>query len=134
MLTSAHVLILSPQGELILQLHSTNPDVISTWGGATEGNETPMQTLRRELQEELGLNVPAAELIPWKVYTKTKKLHGEDRQVHLFTMTRRLDPTALTIYEGEGYVLVQPTDNLDQLPLSRAAHDFVPDFFKEKLA
>jgi 8-oxo-dGTP diphosphatase len=136
MIHVANVLILTPDGALILQQRDTkagisNPGQISAWGGSIESGETPRQAARRELAEELGLQVAEDDLEPWQVYHKNHAVHGEDTEVHLFRLKQRIDPATVTVYEGQGYYLLRPTDQITGVNLTRAAQDFVPAFFAE---
>ncbi len=135
---AAHVLILSPDNELILQ-HRDNKvglhgaDQITTWGGACEPGESPLEAATRELGEELGLTVAESDLVFWRQYKKTKEKHGRELAVHLFILKTRIVPASLTVYEGQGYRLVKATDNFNVIKFSPLAGEFVRDFFKEGL-
>jgi 8-oxo-dGTP pyrophosphatase MutT (NUDIX family) len=136
MLQTANVILLSPDYKLILQLRDDRPGIscpgqITAFGGTCEKNETPLEAAKREMKEELGLDLQDGDLTFWKVYRKTLAKHGEDSEVNLFALNYPLRPEELTVYEGQGYVLVSADDDFADIKLTRAAQDFVRDFFKE---
>lgn len=59
---SSDVLFRNPAGEILL----VNPNYKPDWdlpGGMAEANESPLDAARREVTEELGLNVPAGRVL-----------------------------------------------------------------------
>jgi 8-oxo-dGTP diphosphatase len=135
MIRTANVILHTSNGQLILQQRDdkpgiSNPGEITAFGGSCGPQEEPLQAAKREMQEELGLNLQDSELEFWKIYRKTMDKHGEDAEVNLFILERPLNPEELTVYEGQGYCLVAPGDDLDRLKLTTAARDFVAEYFQ----
>jgi ADP-ribose pyrophosphatase YjhB (NUDIX family) len=60
-LDSTEVALLTPKGEIILQVRSQN-EGIGLWGGSIEYGETPIEGAIREVFEETGLRLEAREL------------------------------------------------------------------------
>ena len=136
MIQTANVMLLTDDGKLILQLRDDKPGIscpgqITAFGGMCESNEIPLETAKREMQEELGLRLNDDDLTPWTVFRKTMAEHGEDSFVNLFVLGHSLRPEELTVYEGQGYFLVSPDDDLDKINFTPAARQFVAQFFKE---
>ncbi len=74
-------LIISHDYQLLLQQRGsdwpTYPDYISAFGGRIEAGETPTEGIIRELQEELGAQVTAAELHYLGAVTEASSKHKE---------------------------------------------------------
>ena len=67
------------QGDCVLLCHRHPqrrwyPDVWDMPGGHIHTSESPADALRRELQEELGVNVELPDDEPWRVLTPTAEL------------------------------------------------------------
>lgn len=109
---------INPDGKILLQQRDDRPDLLypghwTTFGGAIEGDETPDEAMRRELWEEIELELP---MTLWKVEqfvlkTGDTELHGEN-----FIYVGRIDRPAETIvlHEGQalGYFGVEDLDHL----------------------
>ena len=68
-------LVLTQDNMILLQQRGSSkwhkfPGFLSTFGGGIEIGESPMQALVRELKEELGANVLAAEVVHLGAYTE----------------------------------------------------------------
>ena len=50
-----------------------NPNKWGFFGGSSEGDETPVQTFIREMQEELGIELVESEIIPLCDYENIKR-------------------------------------------------------------
>lgn len=136
MLKTANVIILTPDGKVILQLRDDKPGIscpgqITAFGGSCEKNEEPLQAAKREMKEELGLDLQDKDLTFWKAYRKTVMEHGEDSLVNLFILNYPLQAKEITVFEGQGYFLVSPDDDFNSINFTPAARHFISDFFKE---
>ncbi len=68
-------LVLTQDNKILLQQRGSSkyhkfPGFLSTFGGCIESGESPMQALVRELKEELGADIVAAEVIHLGAYTE----------------------------------------------------------------
>ena len=114
-------------GKLLVTLrddfaHIPFPNVWDLPGGGREGSETPLQTLNREVMEEVGLTIPA-EAIVWQ-----RRYQSVSRPQHhvYFYVARMPAETEKTIVfgdEGQGWQLM---DLYDFLALTRVVPSFAP--------
>ncbi|MEY4731217.1 MAG: hypothetical protein RL681_163 [Candidatus Parcubacteria bacterium] len=61
-----------------------------------EAGEEPLAALKRELREELGLDISANEVSALNTYQKTEEQDGGDASIHVF-MVKGIDSAALKI-------------------------------------
>ncbi|MBK8027861.1 MAG: NUDIX domain-containing protein [Chloroflexi bacterium] len=97
-------------GEVLLQQRDHTPGIAypgawTIFGGAVEEGETPDEAIRRELMEELELEIP---LEYWHTYVcPVRSIPGDlDVLVHVYVgeLTRPIE--SLTLHEGQGMALV----------------------------
>jgi 16S rRNA (adenine1518-N6/adenine1519-N6)-dimethyltransferase len=122
---SVHIFIFNKQGELYLQKRSPRKDQYpdhwdSSAAGHNDPGETPSQTAQRELQEELGLEIPLTEVLQYPACPETG---GEF--VTLFE-ARTDDPIKLNLEEATTGAFFTP-DQLTQL-LSDPQQKIAPGF------
>lgn len=74
-------IILSQDKKIILQKRGddfyTYPGYLCAFGGKVEPNETPLETIIRELKEELDVDIPASELVFISAYTEEISKHND---------------------------------------------------------
>lgn len=78
MVVRVAIAILSQDGQVLMQLRDNIPNIIypgywGFFGGHLEPGETPMEALKREIQEEINYAVPAAKL--FGIYSDSR--HGQ---------------------------------------------------------
>lgn len=127
----AGALLLTTDNKIILQQRDNKPEImnpgqITFFGGSVEEGETPDEAIVRELQEELGLTVSEPKL--YKIFQKTKALHGEDREMHIYVL-RSVRPASLQVAEGKGFILISKNDNLLEYNLTAFAREVVSNYF-----
>lgn len=100
------ILLITPEGDLI----TMHRDTISTirdsgcygiFGGATEGNETPLETAIREITEETNLRPQVTDFEFFKTYYQQRDGMTTPATLHIFIL-RDINPNTLKIYEGQG--------------------------------
>jgi len=76
-----------------------NPNSWAFFGGLNEGQESPVKTFRREMQEELSLGLDETACIPLVDY------FNEELQTHrfVFYVVSRVKKSELVLGEGEGF-------------------------------
>lgn len=121
-------LLVNPAGEVLLQLRDDDPALLypGHWtipGGHVEPGETPAEAIRRELREEMALDVPLT-------YWRTVDAPRADYMVQqtFFTGSLEADAADLPLYEGQTVRFVGP-DDLADLPLAFGFGEILRQFF-----
>lgn len=107
-------------GRLLLLLRDDRPDIVSpgVWsfpGGGIEPGETPQEAAAREMREELGIRVSAADCRPFaRVQT------GPPRKVQILVhrLTLDISPCDIVLGEGAGFAFFTPRQ-AESLPFSQ---------------
>ncbi|HXF51552.1 MAG TPA: NUDIX domain-containing protein [Dehalococcoidia bacterium] len=128
---SAGVLLLDPQGRVLLQLRDDRPDIMfpNHWGligGAAEPGETPVETALREVREETGLTLAPEALRPFRVYTWPADDSGRDYALHMFVAVIDPRPDELRPSEGQEVRFFDPSE-VEALPLAYNHRDILRD-------
>src|SRR5262249_4607786 len=109
---------INTEGKILLQLRDDRPDLIfpghwTTFGGMVEDGETPAEALRRELLEEIELELP---MKLWRVENYSMEQDGQSIVIESFIYVGRIDlaTSEITLNEGQalGYFGVEDLDNL----------------------
>lgn len=82
------VIITNLGGDVLLLKHSYGPDVWSLPGGGLARGEDPMEAARREVREELGIELPRVDATG----TLEEVLSGSPHTAHLFAATCDQNP------------------------------------------
>ena len=93
-------------GRMLLQQRGANSSHPRTWGffgGKRERNERPVQTLRREISEEIGMNLESEKIIPLNKFT------SQDNKFvyHTFVILVQDEFIPVLNNESSGYAWVQ---------------------------
>jgi len=106
--------ILHREGRVLLQHRDDDPAIRwpgawALFGGHMEPNESPEETARREIEEELGLSLEGTlELV----------YHGTSESVErwIYAAPLLVLPDSLTLAEGQGMALIS-SDDVDGYPV-----------------
>lgn len=107
-------LLVDTNGKLIAQQRDdkpgiTNPGMVSLFGGTSHEGEPPTETLRRELQEELELEVNSSNLLLQTV----KCENGANVACSIYIVTG-VDAEKLKLHEGAGFATGTPEELLSR--------------------
>ena len=107
-------LLVDTNGKLIAQQRDdkpgiTNPGMVSLFGGTSHEGESPIETLRRELEEELELEVNSNNLLLQTI----KHENGTNVACSIYIVTG-VDTKKLKLHEGAGFAVGTPEDLLSR--------------------
>jgi 8-oxo-dGTP diphosphatase len=109
---------INAEGKILLQQRDDRPDLNypgywTTFGGKVEDGETPDEAMRRELLEEIELDLP---MILWKVEEYPMERNGQRIVVEGHIYVGRIDhaESEITLNEGQalGYFALEDLDRL----------------------
>ena len=120
MIEIAGTLLFTPEGKVVLHRRDekapTSPNLLGLFGGHAEEDETPEATARRELAEEISLDVTRLTL-----QQIGKFLLIQDGQEVQFTTYRTIVPTTeFEVYEGVGAEIYSIEEALARQDLTRS--------------
>jgi len=131
----AFALILTKENNVLVQQRDTNSKIensgkISMFGGSLHDNEDLLVGLRRELLEELELDIEGYKIEKFNVYKKTKELDGINHSVHVWIIYDA-DLNALKLHEGKAIVSNKPELILNNPKLTRVTKLALQDLIKK---
>lgn len=123
-------ILYNPQGQVLLYQRDKKPTLSfpgywSTLGGAVELGETPAEAIRRELEEEIELEVPVQF---WKVFERP---HSSGITIIQYVFVGYLDRpvTELVLNEGQALAYFEETE-LTTLPIGFEFKTLLQEFFQ----
>ncbi len=129
------VILTSADGRILLQQRDDKPDLHypgwwTIFGGYVEDGETPEAAIRRELMEELRIDLPVTH---WRTYDcPVRSIPGEvHTRNYVFTAALDRPVESLTLSEGQGMRLFTP-EEAAPLVLAFAQHLILRDYLREK--
>ncbi|MHB8903656.1 MAG: NUDIX domain-containing protein [Patescibacteria group bacterium] len=129
----AGALMIEKSGEVILQKRDNNPNIINSgkitlFGGGVEESETVESCLKREIKEEVDINIINFEY--FGLYKKRQATHGDECDCYVY-LVRNIDIKKVKVNEGQGYVLVSADDNYLTEEYSLITQSVLRDYFRE---
>ena len=110
----AGALLMDANGKLVVQKRDdkpgiTNPGMVSLFGGTSHEGESPAETLRRELQEELELDIN-----PDNILLQTVKHENGINVACSIYLIEGVDVDTLNLHEGAGFAVGTPEELLSR--------------------
>ena len=126
-------LLIGESGKVILQKRDNNPNILNSgmitlFGGRVEKLETTEDCLKREIKEEVSINIINFKY--FGLYKKRQATHGEDCDCYVY-LVRDLDLKKIKVNEGQGYVLISASDNYLTDEYSLITQSVLRDYFRE---
>lgn len=111
-------ILISTENEFILQLRDDKPGIaspgkVANFGGNIEEGEEPVDTMVREIYEELNIKLSRNDLIPLGCIIKQDKLTGGKNKAHLF-LVKSINKKDLILNEGQAIVYINTNKTLDE--------------------
>jgi 8-oxo-dGTP pyrophosphatase MutT (NUDIX family) len=107
------VILKNEQGELLLVRHTYGPGDWTFPGGSIEGGESPEQTARREMKEELSVQI--YDLQVHGSFVSTKEYKRDHITVCSGSVTETLNPSPFEIAETQWFSRDHLPDELRQV-------------------
>jgi 8-oxo-dGTP pyrophosphatase MutT (NUDIX family) len=132
MLKLSVIIFRNNEGKILLQFRDSNaPSQALAWsffGGTAEDNESPMDTLIREVDEELGLQVSSANtrLLAERHWISPNS--GKEKMVYLYEGISVLDWADFVVREGAGAAFLTKDEILTIKNVSLLARTFIADY------
>jgi len=124
-------LLVDTNGKLIAQQRDdkpgiTNPGMVSLFGGTSHEGESPIETLRRELEEELELEVNSNNLLLQTI----KHENGTNVACSIYIVTG-VDTEKLKLHEGAGFATGTPEELLSR-PVTGVTQQAIEAFMAQR--
>ncbi|TAL58308.1 MAG: NUDIX domain-containing protein, partial [Legionella sp.] len=135
---TAGVVLIDQEGHFLLQKRDdkptiNNPGMLTSFGGAVEGEETNKEAAVRELLEETNLtDVTQPDLQYLTTVYQPTTIQGIPRYITYYTLSN-IEPKTLEIYEGQGFQSVDPLrEPLENLPLSEPTREMIAAYRQQR--
>jgi len=124
------IIILDEDGDIFLQQKDkyapSNPNRWALWGGGSEEDESSVETIIREVKEELNISIDPSALTHIKEYKMEK--HDDEMQVSVFLMSLKKNQKPI-LGEGKGLGFFNQQE-IQCLRISPFAQQILADFFE----
>ena len=131
----AHAILVTEDNNILLQERDIlpgliNSGLISMFGGTIKSNEDVTAGLKRELREELKLDLSEKKIEKLGTYKKTKKIDGVEWTVNVFIVSH-IKPQELILTEGRSIVSTNAKDVLKNKKLTRVTRLAIKDYLNK---
>ncbi len=131
----AGALLIEKSGKVILQKRDNNPNIVNSgkitlFGGSVEDSETAEDCLKREIKEEVHINI--INFGYFGLYEKRQTTHGEDCDCYVY-LVHNIDINRIKVNEGQGYILISANDNYLTEEYSLITQSVLKDYFRKSV-
>ncbi|MFA6215715.1 MAG: radical SAM protein [Patescibacteria group bacterium] len=125
-------IIYDDQNRVLLQLRDNKPGILfpdhySFFGGVIEAGETSIQALKREIKEELGV-----ELEPYNFFkTFYYEFNNDVHEINIFICHLNINPEQIRLGEGAGWNFFSK-DELEKVNLGFNTREVLAEFFASR--
>lgn len=129
-------ILISTDNEFILQLRDDIPGIaspakVANFGGHIEDGEMPVDTIVREVYEELNIKLTKEYFKSLGYIIKKDELTGGENQAHLF-LAKNINKNDLFLNEGQAIIYISIDEPLiDSMNLSTGTMQVLSDFKKQ---
>lgn len=132
---AAHALLITSDGNILLQhkdnnKNQLNPGKIGMFGGTIENGETEIEGFKRELNEELEMDLEKYQFHKLNSYLKTKELDGVDHEIHVYII-EGVEKDGLVLHEGKDIICDKAENFILNSKLSRITKLALEDYLKK---
>jgi 8-oxo-dGTP diphosphatase len=130
------IILQNPRGEVLLQLRDANPAILwaDHWtlpGGHVEGDESPEDAIRREMIEEMELDIP---MQLWRTFEAVRGRANEITALeHIFTARLNVPAESLPLHEGQRIAFFS-ADAVTRMTLAFGYTTLLREFFASDLS
>ena len=132
----AHAILITTDNNILLQQRDNNPQLINPWsismfGGTIKKKDSILKGLRRELAEELELDISKHKVQKLGAFKKSKDIDGVDYLIHVFVIANiKLDK--LVVHEGNVFVGNNDKNLVNNPKLTRITKLALDAYFKSQ--
>lgn len=126
-------ILISTDNEFILQLRDNkigiaSPGKVANFGGNIEPGEMPIDTIVREIEEELSVKLTKEDFYSLGYIIKKDELTGGENRANLF-LAKNINKKDLVLNEGQAIVYIGIDEQLsDSMNLSTGTMQVLSDF------
>ncbi|MDQ5928642.1 MAG: hypothetical protein QG594_416 [Bacteroidota bacterium] len=129
-------ILISTENEFILQLRDDKPGIaspgkVANFGGNIEPGETPVDTMVREVYEELNIKLNKEDFQSLGYIIKKDESTGGENMAHLF-LAKNINKSDLVLNEGQAIVYINIDEPLNETMNLSVGTKLVLDDFKNK--
>lgn len=133
--TSALAIILDSENRIIAQKRDDKPEIpepgqIGLFGGGGELGEDPFKNIKRELLEELELDVDKTNIVFYKQFHPQKPIHKNSANSSSIFVITNVDSDKLVLHEGQEIMKIPP-DKLREFNWCPECLDLVLDYLAQ---